>query len=115
MKRLLLILLLALMPLQASWAVVATYCQHEKEVNTQHFGHHEHEHKQAKTDKEPKEGSIELDADCITCHGLAAAMLMPVADELPFTPLARAYTPKFSQLESIPSSPPEKPQWPFAV
>lgn len=80
MKKLLLIFLLAILPLQVSWAAVAVYCQHEEEVTSQHFGHHEHEHELVQADEEPKEGAIELHADCVTCHGLSAAMLMPAAE-----------------------------------
>ena len=32
--------LLIVLPLQISWAVAATYCQHET-GSTQHFGHHD--------------------------------------------------------------------------
>ena len=35
--------LLIVLPLQISWAVAATYCQHET-GSTQHFGHHDHKH-----------------------------------------------------------------------
>ena len=115
MRRLLIMLMLFALPLQISWAVVATYCQHENEVTSQHFGHHEHEHEQAKTDEEPKENSIALHTDCLTCHGLAAAILMPVADGLPFASLPKLYIANSYQLESVSPSPPEKPNWALAA
>ncbi|RZI40210.1 DUF2946 domain-containing protein [Herbaspirillum sp. HC18] len=43
-KKLLVLFLFALLPLQFSWGVAAAYCQHEGEKTTQHFGHHPHQH-----------------------------------------------------------------------
>lgn len=43
MRRFLALLLLAILPLQLSWAGVAVYCQHEPAQSAQHFGHHAHE------------------------------------------------------------------------
>ena len=45
MRRLLLLCLLCLLPLQISWAAVANYCGHEQDKAAQHFGHHADEHK----------------------------------------------------------------------
>jgi hypothetical protein len=42
MRRWLTILLLFLMPLQLSWAASAAYCQHERDAQRGHWGHHEH-------------------------------------------------------------------------
>ena len=39
MRRLLLILLLAFMPLQSIWAAAAGYCSHEETPGAAHFGH----------------------------------------------------------------------------
>ncbi len=44
MRRLLLLILLCLLPLQITWAVVADYCGHEQDKAAQHFGHHDDEH-----------------------------------------------------------------------
>lgn len=44
MRRLFILLMLCLLPLQISWAAVANYCDHEQGANSQHFGHHEDEH-----------------------------------------------------------------------
>lgn len=43
MRRFLALVLLALLPLQLSWAAVASYCEHEATA-TGHFGHHGHAH-----------------------------------------------------------------------
>lgn len=45
MKRILVLLMLCLLPLQTSWATVANYCGHEGDKTTHHFGHHDDEHK----------------------------------------------------------------------
>ena len=45
MKRILVLLMLCLLPLQTSWATVADYCAHDRDKATQHFGHHNEEHK----------------------------------------------------------------------
>jgi Ca2+/Na+ antiporter len=76
MRRWLLILLIALLPLQFTWAATAAYCQHERAANTQHIGHHEHEHKEraeqsAVKDKSQESstlGSKASDSDCGYCH-----------------------------------------------
>ena len=47
MRRFLVIFMLCLLPLQTSWATVADYCGHEPDNATQHFGHHNDEHKAA--------------------------------------------------------------------
>jgi hypothetical protein len=117
MKRLLLLFLLTLLPLQASWAVVATYCQHEKEVTTRHFGHHSHEHedRHAQAEEQQKDSSIKFHTDCLTCHGLAAAMGTPQTAALPIEPLSLDSISSESYLKSISSPRPEKPQWAPAV
>jgi len=70
-KRLLLIFLLAILPLQYSWAAAAVYCQHEKTPST-HFGHHTHEHHEQAGDTDHKgnhQGKIaKADNDCGVCH-----------------------------------------------
>jgi len=38
------IFLLALLPLQFSWAAVASYCGHETQAGAEHFGHHDDPH-----------------------------------------------------------------------
>ena len=45
MRRFLVLIMLCLLPLQTSWAMVADYCEHERDNAAQHFGHHDDEHK----------------------------------------------------------------------
>ncbi len=84
MRRLLAIVLLVLLPLQFSWAAVASYCKHETQADAEHFGHHEHQHHGNTTvDADPAvdpqaEGDTTLgamDVDCGHCHGHCSVML----------------------------------------
>lgn len=72
MRRWLLILFIALLPLQFTWAAVASYCLHEEApAGAQHFGHHEHEHDDAVTGTEEaaaKSSVLQVDGDCAYCH-----------------------------------------------
>jgi hypothetical protein len=67
MRRLTLLFLLCLLPLQTSWATVADYCGLEQGKAAQHFGHHDDEHKASfvKLDdsKTLGQGSASLDYD----------------------------------------------------
>jgi hypothetical protein len=88
-RRFLAIVLLALLPLQFSWAAVASYCGHEEQAGATHFGHHEHQHhadtvgnaepvadlvrmrpRMPLRDKAP--GAMDL--DCGHCHGYCSVM-----------------------------------------
>lgn len=73
------ILLLLLLPFQFSWAAVAGYCQHERDVTPQHIGHHEHAHEApatldvaADTQGDERSSATGVDADCAYCHLSAA-------------------------------------------
>jgi hypothetical protein len=72
MRRWLVVFLMAVLPLQLSWAAVAAYCQHEQgPAKAAHFGHHDHEHHDdgaAGEDENAKKGPLALDDDCGTCH-----------------------------------------------
>ena len=96
MRRYIAIFLLAMLPLQFSWAAVASYCGHETQASTGHFGHHDHEHHaHASSDAGPaaaaganltsspdEAGGVKgdklpgaMDLDCGHCHGTCSAML----------------------------------------
>jgi len=91
-RRLLAIFLLAMFPLQFSWAAVASYCAHESQAG--HFGHHDHvHHAHTGSGTAPDAGadltsSLDeaavvkgeklpgaMDVDCGHCHGTFSAML----------------------------------------
>jgi hypothetical protein len=81
-KRLLLIVLLALLPLQFSWAAAAAYCQHEADPSTQHFGHHAHQH-EAKPDlPDDADPATNVHADCMYCHLACQASFLAVAPDV---------------------------------
>ena len=44
MRRLIILFMLCLLPVQISWAAVADYCTHEPSGGEQHFAHHDDEH-----------------------------------------------------------------------
>jgi hypothetical protein len=109
MRRWLAILMLALLPLQFSWAAVATYCGHE-------FGHQEHKHAglsgtdqgSAPTDQGTPAG---FDFDCGHCHGTCASMPAPVGDVSPLTQASHRVMPVEGIVRTLAQSPPERPQW----
>ena len=80
MRRLLLILLLAFMPLQSIWAAAAGYCSHEAAPSTAHFGHHVHQHHgDGDGDGDGEKAGTSLakaasDMDCHACHGMSNAL-----------------------------------------
>lgn len=113
MKRLLLIFLLALFPLQASWAAVAAYCQHEEGAAAQHLGHHEHVHQASSADKRAPSGpsTVGLDLDCAACH---ASHVQPLLTDEISLPSLLAPSPALSRslpYLSIAAGVPEKPNW----
>lgn len=71
MRRLVLLLFLAILPIQFSWAAVTSYCRHEAGIASEHFGHHQHQHRAASDDapKDQQAGSLGgADSDCSICH-----------------------------------------------
>jgi hypothetical protein len=88
-RRFLAILLLAMLPLQFSWAAVATYCGHETQAGAGHFGHHDHDHHadiasaaepaadlESTADVQGDKAPGAMDLDCGHCHGTCGVMLM---------------------------------------
>jgi len=120
MRRWLAIVLLALLPLQFSWAAVSAYCAHEADVQSGHLGHHQHPQHAFAADTGDdgdagtpfgKTGNAGNGHDCGHCHGGLVAL--PGLDDTPPalagveppTALAERYT------RSLAPSPPERPQW----
>jgi hypothetical protein len=122
-RHLLAIVLLAFLPLQFSWAAVASYCGHEAQAGAGHFGHHANAGSVAepvvdrdadpaasadvKGDKAPGD----MDLDCGHCHGYCSVMLT-----LPSVlPGALKTTPPSAALDEAGGSHaptrPERPQW----
>ena len=89
MRSWVLVLLLALLPLQSTLATVFVYCKHEAKAEAGHMGHHEHQHQGAVADKatggpdQQSSGAQQLDDnDCGFCH-LSSAQPLGVSVELP--------------------------------
>ena len=112
MRRLVVLILLCLLPLQVSWAAVADHCGHEPGKATQHFGHHDDEHKafsgEFDLDKQP--GKYDVGHDHCHMSGFLGLLNQVVADTS-FTPLL----PSLRSDEGIHPSPalvrPERPKW----
>ncbi len=66
--RLLLVFMLCVLPLQASWAAAAGYCGHEQGKAAQHFGHHDDEYRDffEKNHSDKQSGKLDLGHD--HCH-----------------------------------------------
>jgi len=122
MRRLISVLILALLPLQIGWATVASYCGHESDRAAQHFGHHEHEHHAdsghaAEFDGSKGSGDTGAnlfgtsDGDCSTCHlHLADAIFLITAPLAGTHALSPPPQPEYRP-HAVPTTPPERPQW----
>ena len=84
MRRFVLLFLMLILPLQWSWAAVASVCRHETGSAAQHLGHHVHEHAAvlndttADTTADTDGANVWFDADCCSFHGLSLAGLISV-------------------------------------
>ncbi len=121
MRQLFALFLVALISLQASWAVAGNYCRHEQGAAASHFGHHEHQHRKhlnhdAKHSSEQSSAGIDL--DCGTCHANAVSAV-PLDLHLsvftpPVTPSLAPNSP-LSVQATAPLQRPERPNWISAV
>lgn len=111
-KKLILIFLLAILPLQYAWAAAAAYCQHEQEMSA-HFGHHTHEHKahaDAPDDEEAPVNSA-ADTDCEICQlSTKLSFLSAVPDVVPVSGFELSANLLLSFSSHIPDGP-QKPDW----
>ncbi|MFC7299500.1 cation efflux protein, CzcI family [Herminiimonas aquatilis] len=117
MKRLLIIFMLIVVPLQLSWAAAAVYCEHETNPKTVHFGHHEHKHiasaDELKTDISKSASAV--DGDCTSCH-LGGVALLTITPSITFDALSTSLTiTDNSLLASSRPSRPERPKWAVAA
>ncbi len=114
MKRLLVILMLIVVPLQLSWAAAAVYCGHESNSTTVHFGHHEHEHvaSAAELKSDVSKSAAAVDSDCTSCHLGGIAILTITAPALTLDVLNVPSIPVGnSLLASCRPSRLERPKW----
>jgi hypothetical protein len=115
-KRLAIILLMVLLPLQAAWGVVGGYCLHqEREADRQHFGHHVHQHQA--TDQDDADGTTtsSSDADCSLCHLGCVGVVTSAVEILLFTPTSWAASPLNRLIFAVFLQGPERPNWLSAV
>tara|TARA_R110001599_G_scaffold64023_1_gene178315 strand:- start:12557 stop:12916 length:360 start_codon:yes stop_codon:yes gene_type:complete len=118
MKRLLIILMFLIVPLQLSWAAAAVYCEHETNLSSVHFGHHEHKHiasaDEVKT--ETSKSAAAVDGDCPTCHlGGIAILNMPIPMMALDLISASSIIAGNPLLASSRPSRPERPKWATAA
>ena len=119
MRRWFAILLLVLLPLQFSWAAVASYCGHERDAQAQHLGHHAHEHHADAVADPGADGSAgqsgkalgSNDLDCGQCHGCCAGIALPAGGLPRVLPASHPVAPAEAIARTLAPSPPERPQW----
>lgn len=75
MKSVAVLVMLALLLIQATWSVVAPYCQHESGKQARHFGHHVHQHAPSAGDQHDSNGKLTVDQDCPACHSSLPTLL----------------------------------------
>ncbi|WP_406625502.1 hypothetical protein [Acidovorax sp. SDU_ACID1] len=120
MRRWLAILLLVLMPAQATWAVAAGYCVHTPgAAASDHLGHHDpsaHGHASVLADAPQaqdagSDGAPHGHHDCGHCHGQCAGLLIGLAP----LPLERIPGPSVQPIDdpwaALASVRPERPKW----
>jgi hypothetical protein len=116
MRRQFIIALLALLPLQFSWAAVAAYCGHESTALTQHFGHHEHEHAGPASTFEPadaadRDGVVAIDFDCGHCHASCCSLPAAAVSTAKLALASHPAAPATGAVRTVAQSPPDRPQW----
>ena len=117
MRRLVLICMVLLLPVQWTWAAAASYCAHETGLASKHFGHHDHQHKAASSEasKDGKSAPAGLDTDCDYCHLSGLQWIAPV-QALVLSPTVAALPPDGPPLRgSHLTSGPERPDRLLAV
>lgn len=116
MRQLFVIVLLALLPFQFTWAAMASYCGHEGDALAQQFGHHE---QQLPSDATLNQDSGDLagktlgssDLDCGHCHGTCSEMPIPNDGLMQLAIASHPVTSDEGIVRNLRHSPPERPQW----
>ena len=136
MRKLVALLLISLLSLQASWAAAASYCRHEQGAAARHFGHHEHQHGHPWQKSSVQQGALSAgalagdaghemaaadgvaaglanaDLDCSVCHahalsGMPSTLTPSVLDVPEFSGAVLIQHP----FPSVPQPRPERPNW----
>lgn len=110
MKKLFLIFLLMVLPLQYSWAAAAAYCQHEKEPVT-HFGHHSHQHEVETSSEAPEDGRdlAQVHSDCGVCQFAGQASFLNALPNVLAPPTVFVSPPLFVAFTSYIAEGPQRP------
>lgn len=109
MRRFLLILLLLMMPLQATWAAGAPYCSHDEPAA--HTGHHAHTHSPSAS-QDRDDGAPGHCDDCDACHHLSASAVLSAQPNLPLpkgAPHLRGELRRYVSHIPEPTPPPDRP------
>lgn len=111
MRRWLALILLCLLPFQASWAAVANYCQHEEGPAVAHFGHHAEEHQWSADHDDGDSPGYGHHHDHLA--GFLALTGTAVDISVPTWPPALSEDDRI--LPSRPPEQPERPNWPISA
>jgi len=96
---------------QMSWAVAATYCEHETTSKaSKHFGHHVHVHKSV-DGKKHVASKLAVDDDCRYCHAGHAAIIPMASTDVATAASTTASFPQPFMHGSTPARAPDRPQW----
>ena len=113
MKKILVILLLTILPIQYAWSMAAVYCQHEP-AKVSHFGHHGHQH-QAQADGVADDAGqgkpAKVHSDCEVCHHAVQASVLEDSGVLVPASAAFYAPPPSLQYLSYISDRPARPNW----
>lgn len=113
MRRLFVLLMLCLLPLQISWAAVSDYCGHEQGKATHHFGHHDDEHKASSGALDDGTQPKPYDLGHDHCH--MSGFLSLMSETAFFAAIPSALLPSLRRDEptyvSLVLDRPERPKW----
>lgn len=110
MRRLFLILMLLILPVQVSWGAASVYCNHESGAAAKHFGHHSHQHKAEPDDNKSSKSIFVVDADCAFCQfGNTGMLAIPAPALLSISPQTES---SFLSADSVATTRPERPERP---
>jgi hypothetical protein len=111
--------------LQSSWALTASYCQHERTIASAHFGHHQHDHEhdhphEAQTvaasgdtgDAAAAQAQADVDPDCSACHACSPAIVLTMAQALLDPRQSERFTPASTASPATLPASIERPNWP---
>jgi hypothetical protein len=111
MRRILALLLACALLFQFTWAVAATYCEHEtSNATAMHLGHHAHVHKSVEGRDLPG-GKLALDDDCAFHHAGQPALMPLVAGVVAAAQPSLAAFVEPPLGTSAPRRTPDRPQW----